>query len=82
MGRERKQVNSSTDNLGMGGKYSRCCVHGYFTAWECEGRKGGKQCVCKCASPTDSFAHLIDRTVKSGTIICCFQKRFSLSAAM
>lgn len=72
MGRERKQLNSSTDNLGIGSKYSRCCVHGYLTAWEGEGRKGGKQCVRECASPTDSFAHLIDGTVKSGTIICCF----------
>lgn len=82
MGRESKQVNSSTDNSGMGSKCSRCCVHGYFTALEGEGRKGGKQCMCECASPTDSFAHLIDGTVKSGTIICCLWKRFSLSAAM
>lgn len=54
MGRERKQENSSTDNLGMGSKCSRCCMHGNMaTSWigkvrgQKEGREDNMVCVCK-----------------------------------
>lgn len=54
MGRERKQVNSSTNNLGMGSKCSRCCVHGNMATSQIrkvrgkkEVREDNKGCVCE-----------------------------------
>lgn len=74
MGREKKQVNSSTDNLRTRSKGSRCCVRGKTVTSQI-GKVGvkkklGRTTRCVCASPPNSFVDLVVGTVKSSTIVC------------